>query len=76
MADHFVAEKDILFLRPSADIVDHQRRAFCGLAIGYYSNVSDATAQVPSDHVSRGEIRELLGHRHRPTLAPEVGHQV
>ena len=77
MADHRVAEKDVVFLPAVADVVDDQWCAVWGSAFGNNADMEQtAAAQLPCGDIARCVADGIDSGRARPTFAFEPAHLV
>lgn len=63
MADQFVVEKDIFFLRAAADIVDDERVAIGGDLVRNDADMREISADERGEYIARLPILGIVGER-------------
>ena len=76
VSDHLELEKNIFFLCPMPDIVDHKRYSIRCLPVGHDTDVEDTLAEIPGDKISRMVVLRIFRDFNGGTTTLEKPHQI
>ena len=76
VSDNLELEKNIFFLCPMPDIVDHKRHSIRCLPVGYDTDVEDTLAEIPGDKISRMVVFRIFRDFNGGTASLEKLHQI
>jgi hypothetical protein len=76
VSDHLELEKNIFFLYPMPDIVDHKRYSIGCLPVGHDTDVEDTLAEIPGDKISRMVVLWIFRDINSGTTSLEKLHQI
>ena len=76
VSDHLELEKNIFFLCPMPDIVDHKRHSIRCLPVGHDTDVEDTLAEIPGDKISWMVVLRIFRDFNGGTASLEKLHQI
>ena len=76
VSDNLELEKNIFFLCPMPDIVDHKRHSIRCLPVGHDTDVEDTLAEIPGDKISRMVVFRIFRDFNGGTASLEKLHQI
>jgi len=76
VSDHLELEKNIFFLCPMPDIVDHKRHSIRCLPVGHDTDMEDTLSEIPGDKISRMVVLRIFRDFNGATKSLEKLHQI
>jgi hypothetical protein len=76
VSDNLELEKNIFFLCPMPDIVDHKRHFIGCLSVGHDTDVEDTLAEIPGNKISRMVVLRIFRDLNGCTATLEKLHQI
>jgi len=76
VSNNLELEKNIFFLCPMPDIVDHKRHSIKCLPVGHDTDVEDTLAEIPGDKISRMVVLRIFRDFNGGTTSLKKLHQI
>jgi hypothetical protein len=76
VSDNLELKKNIFFLCPTPNIVDHKRHSIRCLPVGHDTDVEDTFPEIPGDEVSRMVVLRIFRDFNGRTISLEKLHQI